>query len=113
MSLITHCKRHNHVLPENAKMKKQKKTITSDQTSSSQTTPTTTNSNANNHHTLSISNLASLNLNHQLSLQPRTDSIIDHSVDGTNYLNSNFLLGLSNRSLLNLQSATANNFNVK
>lgn len=104
-------------------MKKQKKITTStpDQTNSSaQTVPTTTISNS--HHTIAINNLASLNLNNlnnlnhvpQFSLQPRTDSIIDHSVD-QNYLNSNFLLGLSNRSLLNLNSlnaAAANNFNV-
>lgn len=118
--MITHCKRHNHILPENAKMKKQKKTAPSD-SNSVQTPPTaTTQINTNNHHSLTINSLAGLNLNNlngltlnhvPLTLQPRTDSIIDRSVDGTNYLNSNFLLGLSNRSLLNLNAA-ANNFNV-
>lgn len=122
LSLITHCKRHNHILPENAKMKKQKKSTTDSNTVQTPPTVTTQINNTNNHHSLTINSLTGLNLNNlngltlnhvpQLTLQPRTDSIIDHSVDGTNYLNSNFLLGLSNRSLLNLNAA-ANNFNVK
>lgn len=96
-------------------MKKQKKNASSSESNQTQTTTPTTNTlTSNHHHALTINNLASLNLNHVPQLQPRTDSIIDHSVNSGGYLsnlNSNFLLGLSNRSLLNLNAA-ANNFNV-